>query len=246
MTRPFSDTTECLLSVRNIAVTYGGGAFLGKPKGFQALTDVSFDLYRGESLGVIGRNGVGKSTLLRVIRGIIEPDGGEVVRHTNRISLLSLQAGFDKNLTGRDNAVLSGMLLGMKRKAIVRKLPDIREFAELGEFFEQPLHTYSTGMRARLGFSVGLYLNTDVLLIDEIFAVGDTAFREKSSAAMEECIKSDKTVVLVSHSPAILRDLCNRAVWIEGGISHMEGEVNDVLAAYDKRFLVGREDIGNK
>lgn len=222
------------MSVRHIGVRYAASAFSSKGRVYEALRDVSFDLYRGESLGVIGRNGAGKSSLLRVLRGIIQPDRGEIIRYTDRISLLSLQVGFDLHLSGRDNAVLSGMLLGMKRRAIIQRLPDIEAFSELGEFFDQPLHTYSTGMRARLGFAVAVNLDTDVLLLDEVLSVGDTAFRDKSAAVMEECIRSEKTVVLVSHSPATLAKLCNRAVWIEDGISRMEGDVMPVLAAYNE------------
>lgn len=226
--------SDCVMSVRNVAVRYAAGGLFSRGKQFEALSDVSFNLYRGESLGVVGRNGAGKSSLLRVLRGIIQPDGGEIIRHTDRISLLSLQVGFDWYLSGHDNAILSGMLLGMKRSAIMKRLPDIEAFSELGEFYHEPLHTYSTGMRARLGFAVAVYLDTDVLLIDEVLAVGDAAFREKSAAAMEECIRSEKTVVMVSHSTHTLRKLCNRAVWIEDGISRMEGDVEPVLAAYQE------------
>lgn len=222
-----------IISLRNVGVRFPKRQRLLNGKCFEALKDISFDLYQGDSLGIIGRNGVGKSTLLRCLGGIIRPDTGVLKNSSYRSALLSLQLGFDSQLTGRDNAVLSGMLLGFRRREIQAKLNEIISFAELEEFIDQPLYTYSNGMRARLGFSVAFHLEPDVLLIDEVLAVGDASFKKKSMTVIEEKIRSDRTVVLVSHQAEIIKKLCNRAVWIEHGMTRMEGGVGPVVQAYE-------------
>ncbi len=199
-----------------------------------ALRDVSFELFHGETLGIIGRNGVGKSTLLRLLAGLTAPDRGELVNHGCSCSLLSLQAGFVPYLTGRENAFLSGMTLGLSRAEVRERLPDIRAFAELGEAFEQPVRTYSTGMLARLGFSIAFQVSPDVLLIDEVLGVGDENFHRKSSQALRDKIGQGKTAVVVSHSPAAIRELCHRAVLVDRGASVFVGGVRACLAEYRK------------
>jgi len=199
---------------------------------FWALNDVSFDLYHGETLGILGRNGVGKSTLLRLLAGIIEPERGTLQRDESRISLLSLQAGFVPYLTGRENAILGGIFLGKRRAEIEARLPAIFEFAELQEFANQPLGTYSAGMRARLGFAVAFEADPEILLIDEVLGVGDAEFRRKSAQVMKERIKSDRTVVLVTHQVDLLRELCDRLVVIHEGATEIEGDVEAVLSRY--------------
>ena len=205
---------------------------------FWALRNVTFDLYAGETLGIIGRNGVGKSTLLRVLAGILSPDRGEMIIHRQglRISLITLQAGFLPYLSGRENSILGGMLLGATKKEILSCIDKISEFSELNSFFDEPVITYSTGMRARLGFSVAYHVNPDVILLDEVMGVGDHAFREKSTVAMKNRINSDKTVVMVSHNIQILRELCDRLVWIEDGKTKAQGAVSDVLDSYLSSF----------
>ncbi|MCP5419532.1 MAG: ABC transporter ATP-binding protein [Gammaproteobacteria bacterium] len=222
-----------ILSLRNVGAFYWRRSGYLRKEHFWALKDVSFDLYQGESLGIIGRNGAGKSTLLKLLAGIISPDKGKLINYGFTTTLLSLQLGFLPNLSGRENAILSGMLLGMKRKEIEKRLSYIQEFSELDDFFDQPINTYSSGMRARLGFSVAFQLDPDVLLIDEILGVGDADFRKKSEAVMREKIRSDKTIVLVSHSAATVRQLCNRTVWIENGETKAEGETAEVLRSYE-------------
>ncbi|OUD13169.1 ABC transporter ATP-binding protein [Thioflexithrix psekupsensis] len=226
-------TQEKVVSLKNVGVFYkkNRGIF-GEP--FWALRDVSFELYQGETLGIIGRNGVGKSTLLRLIAGIIKPDCGEITNYGYQVSLLSLQLGFIPYLTGRENAVLSGMLLGLRRKEVIEKLPAIIEFSELGAFIEQPISTYSSGMVARLGFSVAFMVDPDVLLIDEVLGVGDAEFSAKSTRVMQEKIKSNKTIIFVSHNAVLVNQLCDRVVWIEEGVSRCEGETAKVLAEYHK------------
>lgn len=223
-----------ILSLQNVGLYYNRRRRFLRHVRYWALRDVSFELYAGETLGVIGKNGVGKSTLLRVLAGIIVPDKGKLHIHRQgmRISLISLGAGFVPYLTGRENAILSGMLLGASKNEILERMEAILDFSELNGFFDEPVRTYSTGMRARLGFSVAYYVDPDVMLLDEILGVGDEEFRKKSTDAMTKRIKSDKTVVLVSHSIPLVRDVCDRLVWIENGKTNLCGNVSDVLDAY--------------
>jgi lipopolysaccharide transport system ATP-binding protein len=220
-----------IISVRNVGVNYTRKGLFSSSS-YDALKDVSFDLYKGESLAVLGRNGAGKSTLLQLLAGVLQPDRGELINRGVQAQLLTLQVGFDPKLTGRDNAILSGILLGRRRREMEALLDEIFEFAELEKFVDAPLSTYSTGMRTRLGFAVSTYVDPDVLLIDEVLAVGDAAFQVKSKKVMEDKIASDKTVVLVSHSVGVLQKYCNRAVWIDHGVSRMEGSVKEVTEAY--------------
>lgn len=201
---------------------------------YWVLRDVSFDLYKGETLGIIGRNAAGKSTLLRMLAGIIEPDRGEMKCYVRNISLLSLRAGFNPHLTGRENAIMSGILLGLRRKEVERRLGSIIEFSELGDFIDMPLRSYSSGMQTRLGFAVGIYVDPDVLLIDEALEVGDAEFRKKSGEKIREKVRSDRTVVFVSHNVKAIESLCDRAVWIEEGVSKMQGPTKEVTASYGK------------
>jgi len=234
-----SNEKQLAISVENIGVAYQRRAgFLRKEK-FWALKDVSFDVFHGETLGVIGRNGVGKSTLLRLLAGIIFPDRGEIINHGVNASLLSLQVGFIGHLTGRENAILSGMILGLSKGEIVGRMDEIRLYADIGDFFDQPVRGYSSGMRARLGFSVAVYANPDVILLDEVLGVGDADFKEKSAASMREKIRSDKTIVLVSHSANMVRQHCDRAMWIEHGLVRAIGDTNEVLEHY-QAYLGGR------
>ena len=223
--------SDALITLENVGVAFNAQLRVGSPK-FWALQDVSFVLNRGQRLGVVGRNGAGKSTLLRTLAGIIEPDRGRLTRARVTCQLLSLSVGFMQHLSGRDNAILSGLMLGLRRRDILARLPKILEFSELGAFFEQPISSYSTGMLMRLGFSVALQVEPDVLLIDEVLAVGDADFQEKSGAALRERIHGGTTVVFVSHGDAQIRQVCDRVVWIEHGRSVMEGAVDDVLKAY--------------
>jgi lipopolysaccharide transport system ATP-binding protein len=220
-----------VLSLRHVGIYYKRkrGVF-GDP--FWALKDVSFDLYQGETLGIIGRNGVGKSTLLRLMAGIIKPNKGTFTNKGYQASLLSLQLGFIYYLTGRENALLSGMFMGLRKKEVKAKMDAIIKFSELGEFIDQPIATYSSGMVARLGFSVAFQVDPDILLIDEVLGVGDAEFSQKSAQLMQEKIRSNKTIVFVSHHAALIQQLCNRVVWIEDGVSKAEGDAASVLKEY--------------
>ncbi len=237
-----------LLSLHNVGLYYSRRKGFFKRSQYWALKDISFDLHTSETLGIVGKNGVGKSTLLRVLAGIIEPNNGQMVFHRQnlRISLISIQAGFVPHLSGRENAILSGMLLGASKKEITSKIDAIVAFSELNSFFDQPVNTYSTGMRARLGFSVAYHVDPDVILLDEVLGVGDEAFRKKSAIAMKHRIKSEKTVVLVSHSIPLLREVCDRLVWIENGKTQALGNVPDILEVYLKSVKQGPHQPGGK
>jgi len=221
-----------VMRAQNISVIFNRRRSLFRRDPFPALKNVSLNLYAGESLGVIGRNGVGKTTLLRVLANIIDPDRGVLENFNASTAMLSIQAGFDNQATGRTNVFLSALLLGYSEDEIQERMADIIAFAELGDFINQPLFTYSAGMRARLGFSICYFMQPDVLLIDEALGVGDLEFRKKSAKAMKQKIQSDQTVVLVSHDAGTIRNLCNRAVWIEDGETQLEGDAASVVHAY--------------
>ena len=223
---------DTVIELKNIGVRYRRKAGFMRSNAFWALHDVSFDLKHGENLGVIGRNGAGKSTLLRLLAGILAPDTGSIVHRVERVSLLALQAGFIPALTGRENAVLSGILLGMKRAEVEARMDEMVRFAELENFIDEPVRTYSSGMRARLGFTVAFQADPDVLLIDEVLGTGDAGFKEKSAAAMQAKIASDKTVVIVTHQADTVLELCDRVVWVEKGVTVEIGEPAEVVEHY--------------
>lgn len=222
---------DSVLSVRNVGLAYRQyrGVF---GKAFWALKDVSFEVGHGETVGVIGRNGVGKSTLLRLLAGIIKPDRGEVINPGYRVSLLSMQLGFVYHLSGRENAILSGMLMGLSRREIESRMAEIIAFSELGNFIDQPIATYSSGMVARLGFSVAFQVDPEILLIDEVLGVGDAEFSLKSTQMMKKKMRSNKTIVFVSHNGLLIQELCTRAVWIEDGVTRAAGDTQAVLDEY--------------
>jgi len=199
----------------------------------RVLEGLNLEIRRGEKVGLMGRNGAGKSTLLRIIAGIFPPAHGEVWRHPDMtVALLSLGLGFKNELTGRENAFLAAMLQGLSRKQAGQRLQDIGQFSELGAYYDEPVKTYSAGMRARLGFATGLLLETDILLLDEILAVGDRGFRVKAREALQEKISADRTIVMVHHAERAIQEICTRAVWLEQGAVRMDGDVNAVISAY--------------
>jgi len=226
-----------IISLNEVGVSYKrSGNIFRRKSYYDALTSVTFDIFPGETLGVLGKNGAGKSTLLRVISGIIKPDKGTIVNHNASVSLLALQAGFDANLSGRDNAILSGMLQGFSRRKVEGKLDEIHEYSELGDFFYEPIRTYSTGMRARLGFSITTIISPDVLLVDEVLGVGDQHFKTKAELTMISKTQSNQTVVLVTHSHEQIARLCDRAVLIDNGISYASGDPRKVLSIYEEKL----------
>ena len=226
--------SQTIIKLENVGVRYRKRIGLGRGESHWALRRVDMELKAGESLGVIGRNGAGKSTLLQLLAGILAPDQGRLINHGVRVSLLALQLGFLPHLSGRDNVFLSGMLLGLRRREIARRFDWIVEFSELGDRIDDPVHTYSAGMSARLGFSIAFQSSPDVLLIDEVLGVGDAPFRHKSATALRERILArDHSVVLVSHDAQTIRQLCDRAVWLVEGETRAIGPVDEVLERYD-------------
>jgi ABC-type polysaccharide/polyol phosphate transport system ATPase subunit len=201
---------------------------------FWALRHVSFELLHGESLAVIGPNGAGKSTLLQVLAGIIHPSEGVVDVRGHVSGLLTLGAGFDRDLSGRDNILLGGAFLGLDDAVTRELLPSIIEFADLGAFIDAPLKTYSSGMRARLGFSIATSVDPDILLLDEVLATGDATFRAKSKARVIELVRAAKAVVLVTHDMGWVSEYCNRALLIEQGLVVSEGPPAEVVALHQQ------------
>lgn len=202
-----------------------------KRKKFECLKGVSFDVHRGEAVALIGRNGAGKSTLLKIVSGILKPTTGYAKRYGRITPLLRLGAGFDGNATGLENIYLNAAILGYTKKDIDEKVPAIIEFSELGDFIYSPIKTYSSGMLARLGFSIAVNMESEILLIDEILAVGDIAFNKKCHEKLAELQKKGLTFLIVSHGEAVKR-YCKRAIWIDGGVVREDGDINVVFKHY--------------
>jgi ABC-2 type transport system ATP-binding protein/lipopolysaccharide transport system ATP-binding protein len=207
---------------------------------FWALHDVNLEVHKGEVLGIIGQNGAGKSTLLKVIARVMKPTKGHVRVMGKVAPLLELGAGFDWELTGRENIYLNGAILGFSRREMDEKFERIVDFAELWDFIDAPLRTYSTGMVARLGFAIATDVNPDILLIDEVLAVGDERFQKKCIERINGFMNSQTTIVLVSHNMDLIHRMCDRAVWLEKGLIQAVGEVNSVVSSY-LDFLQRRE-----
>ena len=237
---------EYAIEVKDLCINYKGlksysikRHFLkgkrAEKKVHEAVKNVSFSLEKGEILGIVGRNGSGKSTMLRAIAGIFSPNSGTIDLHGNSVALLSIGAGFQKELTGRENIVLTGLLLGFTEKQIMEKMEEIIDFSELGDFIDSPVKTYSSGMYSKLAFSISTTLDTDIILIDEVLSVGDVKFQRKSFRRMKNLITdANRTVVIVSHAKKTIADLCTKVLWINDGELMMYGDTKEVLEAYDE------------
>ncbi len=199
---------------------------------FHALTDVTFHIHPGEVFGIVGHNGAGKSTLLKIISGILTPTKGKVERGGIIVPMLELGCGFDFELSGRENIFLYGAILGYSKSFLESKSEEIIAFSELGSFIESPLRNYSSGMLMRLAFSIATVVTPQILIVDEILAVGDASFQKKSKERMLELMSGGTTVLFVSHSLEQIRELCNRVVWLDHGTVKMIGETNEVCDAY--------------
>ncbi len=200
---------------------------------FYALDDVSFEVEKGDKLAILGFNGAGKSTLLKTIVGVYKPSEGTVEKHGVVAPLLELGAGFDPNYTGRENIYLYGAILGYTREYLRSKMDEIIEFSELGHFINTPVKNYSSGMRARLGFSIATAVNPDILILDEVLSVGDAKFRKKSLAKIQSMFEDGVTVLFVSHNINQVREICNKAILLDHGKIVMNGDVEEVAAVYE-------------
>lgn len=236
---------EIAITVSNLHISYRGlkktsirsswSKLKGRVEIFEALRGVSFEVEEGKILGIIGQNGAGKSTMLRAIAGIFSPDKGKIDLHNRTISLLSIGVGFNRKLTGRENIYLSGMLLGFSEEEIDKKIKDIIDFADIGDFINRPVKTYSSGMYSKLAFAITAILETDIMLIDEVLSVGDKKFQVKSYNKMKELISDEhRTVIIVSHNINTIRELCDDVLWLEQGKIVEMGSTKEVLPKYEE------------
>lgn len=239
------ETKNIAVTVDNLHISYRGlkktsirkswNKRKSKIEIFEALKGVSFEIEEGKILGIIGKNGSGKSTMLRAIAGIFSPDKGSIDLHGNSISLLSIGVGFNNKLTGRENIYLSGMLLGFSEEQIKEKEREIIEFADIGKFIYKPVKTYSSGMYSKLAFAITAILETDIMLIDEVLSVGDAKFKEKSYNKMKDLISDEhRTVIIVSHSLGTIKELCDEVLWLNDGEVIMQGNAEDVIPKYEE------------
>lgn len=229
---------KCVYSVsdnENVTVRHNLFHKHTKEEAFEAVKNVSFTVEKGGILGIIGRNGSGKSTLLRAVAGVFCPNSGSIDLKGHTVSLMALGVGFKDNLTGRDNILLSGMLLGFNDRQIQERIQEIIAFAEIDEFIDRPVRTYSSGMRSKLAFAITAMLETDIMLVDEVLSVGDERFKKKSLKKMKELINDkNRTVIIVSHSIDTLKNLCDKVMWIHDGERKEIGEPEMVLNNYLK------------
>lgn len=237
---------EYAIEVENLCIQYKGlksysirknllKGIRGKAEIVEAVKNVSFRLEEGEILGIIGKNGSGKSTMLKAIAGIFAPNSGTIDLHGHSVALLAIGVGFQRELSGRENILLSGLLLGFTEEQIKEKENEIIEFSELGKFIDAPVRTYSSGMYSKLAFSITAILESDIILIDEVLSVGDVRFRKKSYQKMQELISDkDRTVVIVSHDLKAVANLCTKLLWIHEGEFVKFGDTKEVLAEYEK------------
>ncbi len=226
----FRMNSDRIMSLKEFVTTAARGKL--KYQEFTSLNHVTFSVNKGETLGLIGRNGAGKSTILKIISGIIKPTEGSVITRGNIVPMLELGSGFDFELTGRENIFLNGAILGYSEEFLKEKYEEIVSFSELGSFIDMPIRNYSSGMLARLAFSVAAMVKPEILIVDEILSVGDTEFQEKSRKRMMEMMGSGTTVLFVSHNLEQIREMCSRVIWLEQGEVRMIGSAEKVCSAY--------------
>lgn len=258
MGEPPARADDWAVKVENLSVTYRT-TFEKKPtlrstlvrlgrrersvREIRAVRDVSFEVPHGTVLGIVGVNGAGKSTLMRTVAGILPPTEGRIEVHGRVSTLLALGVGFNGELSGRENVVLGGLAAGLTRDQLAAKYDEIAEFAELSDFMELPMRTYSSGMYGRLAFSVAANMEPDILLIDEGLSVGDARFKRKSFEKMRELCAQARTIFIVSHALKSIRELCNEVVWLHNGQLVQRGDADTVMDAYTRFLDVGESDV---
>lgn len=225
---------KSIISLRDVGLRYGRIRGLSNRDPDWSLRNLDLDIYEGETLGIVGSNGAGKTTLLRVLADLIKPDEGRIEASCRRRMMLSISMGFVPTISGRKNIMLYGLLLGESLFAVKRKVEGIIAFSELAEAIDDPVYTYSLGMRARLGFAIAFSAEPDLLLIDEVLGVGDQKFGQKSYDALRRRLEANKTAVLTTHNDIFIRNLCDRAVWMQHGRIKMVGLPNDVVDEYQR------------
>ena len=229
-------------TLKDLLVIHGRG----KKQVHEVLKDISLDIKKGETVALVGTNGSGKSTLLKLMTGIYYPNSGDIQINGKLTSLLELGAGFHPDFTGRENIYFNASIFGLTRKEIDARMEEIIDFSELGSAIDEPIRTYSSGMYMRLAFSVAINVDADILLIDEILAVGDQHFQEKCYAKLRELRDGDKTIVIVSHSLNVVKDLCTRAIWLYDGYFKMNGDTNKVVDAYLEQIAIDNQERQKK
>ncbi len=227
-------------SIKNRILSTATGGLISGGDGFpvvSALRDVSFELQEGDSLGLIGHNGAGKSTLLKVLAGIYQPTAGTIVTSGHIVSTLNLSLGMEQEATGYENIIIRGLLLGMKKRDILKKLDDIVDFTELGEYLDMPIRVYSSGMLTRLAFATVTAMDADIILMDEVIGTGDAAFIDKAEKRLKRFVSNSKIMVIASHSEGTIRKFCNKAILLEHGKMLGIGEVDEIYSLYNERIL---------
>ncbi len=228
----YRTTFERKPTLKQALVRFGRGQRAVKE--VEALKHVSFDVRTGTAMGIIGANGAGKSTLMRAMAGILPPTSGSVEVWGKASTLLALGVGFNPNLSGRENIILGGLAAGLSRADVEERANDVADWTELGDFIDMPMRTYSSGMSARVAFSVAVHMKPDILMIDEALSTGDAHFREKANAKMEELRKSARAMFLVSHGLGSIKEMCSDAIWLDHGKLMMRGDPEKVIDAYMK------------
>jgi teichoic acid transport system ATP-binding protein len=236
----YRTTFERKPTLKQALVRFGRGQRAVKE--IEAIKDISFDVRNGTSMGIIGSNGAGKSTLMRAMAGILPPTTGSIEVWGRASTLLALGVGFNHNLTGRENIILGGLAAGLSRRDVEERAVEVAEWTELGDFIDMPMQTYSSGMIARVGFSVAVHMKPDILMIDEALSTGDAHFREKANAKMAELRESARAMFLVSHGLGSIKEMCNEAIWLDRGKMMMRGEPEDVVKAYMKFVKVKKSE----
>ncbi|TDE96211.1 ABC transporter ATP-binding protein [Occultella glacieicola] len=233
----YRTTFEAAPTLKNTIVRLGRGE--RKVKVVDAVKNMSFDIKPGTSVGIIGANGAGKSTLMRAIAGVLPPSQGRIEVRGRISALLALGVGFNPNLTGRENVILGGLAAGLTRAEVKERADEVADFAEIGDFMDMPMRTYSSGMYQRLAFSVSVHMDPDILLVDEALSAGDASFKVKATAKMAELMESARAMFLVSHSLGSIREMCNEVLWIHKGELIMQGSPRRAIRAYTNFLKVG-------